>query len=242
MPTLPRRLRRPSAPAPAPPHAPASLAPLHRERLILHRLLAARGLPVPRLLGVVGPAGGHSALSGRPLPDLDAAAAFLESEAPAAFSVLPSDAAHPAAPRTFRREGGGLVGPGATVLAPASLARELRGGTADLHMVVAPLADPRGDGRVQVLALTTHVAAGGVVEVRTDPADHAPAPAHARAVALAAAAAPCLLPLRCLRWVVALTPEGPRLLDAAPSPSPAPTAPVAAPGVRGAVPVAGGRT
>ena len=218
------RARRPARPAPGRP--PSALAPFTSERLILHRLLATAGLPVPRLYGVIGPAGGHSALSGRPLPDVDAAAAFLEGEVPDAIALRPSEAADRAPARVLRREGDAFTDAAGVRVTPARLALELLRAPAALTMVLEALAAP-GDGAPATRDLTSVVAADGRVTVydghgRTHSRHHRPrrggaVPADAEAVALVAAAAPRLMPLRAVRWTVALTPGGPRLLEAGPA-------------------------
>lgn len=220
------RRRRPAA-APAGDRAPRAatlnpprLAPLVLEGVILHRHLSALGLPVPRLFGVVGRAGGYGAAGGRPLPDIDAVLTFLTDGVPDRFVVRPSSAAAGAPTRVLRRDGDEVVDALGGRTTVALLAAELLDGPADMHLVQERLRnhpDWGAGGGLTPLRLTTLVdTSGGVAVVDARPRPNSPPPYWDAAHALVRGAAPQLMPLRCLVWSLGLTREGPRILDVRP--------------------------
>lgn len=215
-PLRPRRAAMPARPG-GEPAIPAhtvfhGLAPLTDQRIILHRLLAGAGVVQPRLLGVVGRAGGFDARRDVPLPDLDVQASFLAGlDAP--FALRPASVRDALPTRVLRPEDGELVDAAGVRRSAVGLAHALRTGPAELVIVVEALQNHPALGAAAPLTpvdVVTEVGAGGAVAVRG-----VPEAAHAAGVAdLVRRAAAVLVPLRRVRWSVALTPDGPRVLGA----------------------------
>lgn len=121
---------------------PSTLARATGHRVILHRHLAALGLPVPRLHGVIGRAGGWSASSGRPVLGAEAATRFLTGLT-GDIAVWPFAASRGAGVRVLRREGSAFI--------------DLDGRTREPAAVVAEAyADPRFELFVVQERLTAH--------------------------------------------------------------------------------------
>ena len=169
---------------------PEALARATGHPVILHRHLTAVGLPVPRLHGVVGRAGGWSAAGARPVIGRAQAARFIDG--------LPGDI-------RLQPNGG-----------PARVVR--RGAGDDLEAVVAQLFAPDAADLVVVQEwrgvgapwrIVTAVGDDGVARVA-----HRWAAPDAEADALARRAATALMPQRALAWDIATSPDGPVVLSA----------------------------
>lgn len=87
---------------------PATGRAVTEERIILHRLVEALGLPAPELYGALGRDGGWSAVTGRVVCGREAAVEFLRVEVPDEVALKPSCARTPGV-RALRREGDELV-------------------------------------------------------------------------------------------------------------------------------------
>lgn len=136
---------------------PEELMPLVRDRALFARFAPALGLPVPRLAGLLGRAGGWSAVTGRPVADRDDALLFVAQELPDRVVLLPSPGRDGG--RALRREGTGFVdvGGGGRALSPAQLVDELWAGAHDLFVAHE---DP---GPGTALRVTTFAGLGGDV-------------------------------------------------------------------------------
>ncbi|MGE0026008.1 MAG: hypothetical protein AB7O78_01865 [Thermoleophilia bacterium] len=170
---------------------PGTLARATGHPVILHRHLTAVGLPVPRLHGVVGRAGGWSAAGARPVIGRAEAARFLAG--------LPGDI-------RLQPNGG----------AARVVGRD--GGDGDLDALVAELFAPGGPDLVVVqesrglgppARVVTAVGDDGVPRVA-----HRCAATDAAADALACRAATVLMPQRALAWEIAASADGPVILSA----------------------------
>lgn len=151
---------------------PAELATLTEERAMFLRVAAAAGLPTPRLLGIVGRAGGWSA-AGRPLPlGPDGAAELLATGASEEFLVAPSSGRGDAGVRVLRREGRLLVDAAGARTTPAQLATALvEDPRWSLHVVTErPRAHPGVSrllppGATAIVRIVSHVADDGEVRM-----------------------------------------------------------------------------
>jgi hypothetical protein len=168
-----------SAVLPADPHLsrllerlnPSTLARATGHKVILHRHLAALGLPVPRLHGVIGRAGGWSASTARPVLDAAAATRFLAGLT-GDIVVRPFAASRGAGVRVLRREGPVFSGLDGRHHEPSAVVAEAYADPrSELFVVqerVTPHARMRGlvrDGRLPTARLTTFVADDGRAEV-----------------------------------------------------------------------------
>ena len=170
---------------------PEALARATAHPVILHRHLTALGLPVPRLHGVVGRAGGWSAAERRPVIGQAQAERFLAG-LPGDIRLQPNGGAA----RVVRRGGAGddLEAVAANLFAPDApdlvVVQEWRGLGASARLVTA-------------------VGDDGVARVA-----HRWAAPDAEAEALARRAAIALMPQRALAWEIAAAADGPLVLAA----------------------------
>ena len=192
---------------------PSTLARAIGHPVVLHRHLAALGLPTPRLHGVIGRAGGWNAAADRPVTGLEAAGRFLgglEGDL-----VLRASAAwDPVAVLVLRREGPAFVDAGGRRLETWEAAAEAFADPwSDLVVVQARVVTP--GGAATVARITTLVGDDGRAEVlHAHPERARDLPGWGAAYDLARRAAELLMPLRRIAWDVALTADGPVLLGA----------------------------
>lgn len=195
---------------------PETLAAATANRVILNRLLTALGLPVPRLHGAVGRAGGWSAAAGRPVIGAAAAGRFLAA-LPGDLAVRPHSRASGAATRLLGRDGRALVEDGRR-REPSEVATELHADPACELFVVQERVRAAGDGPpvVRLITLVGDTGAARVIDARIGGAPGGaeidPGAAGDDACALACRAALLLLPQRAIAWDIAKTPAGPVIL------------------------------
>jgi hypothetical protein len=161
------------------------------ERAVFSLFCSAMGLPVPRLLAVVDRRGGGRSATGRPLRGPADWRAFLADDVPPEIVVRPS--ARPgAAPRVLARD----------EIDADRLWEELAADPEIPAFIVEEHVHP-----LETVRVVTLVERSGAVRTLSE--------APEQASDLARRAAPLLLPLRCLAWEIALTADGPVIVDAA---------------------------
>ncbi|MBJ7454504.1 MAG: hypothetical protein JHC74_00440 [Thermoleophilia bacterium] len=204
---------------------PAALAAATGHRLILSLHLAAAGLPVPRLHGVVGRATCWSADARRPIEGIEAAARMLAA-VPGDVAIRPYAAALASPTRLLSRAGAAFIDGEGSSWTPRELADALFSDPACEVFLVEESAPAAGGPRVaRVITVVSDagearpvharlIGPGEVVE-ELDVASPGTEPAGlADAYALACRAALFAAPQRSIAWDIALTDGGPAVLGA----------------------------
>ncbi len=120
---------------------PPTLARAFGHKVILNRHLAALGLPVPRLHGVIGRAGGWNAAAGRPVTGPEVAGRFLAG-LDGDVVVRPDPATPGAGALVLRRDGNAFVDGGGRRREPSQVAAEAHADPRAELFVVQALVEP----------------------------------------------------------------------------------------------------
>jgi hypothetical protein len=204
---------------------PAALAAATGHRLILSLHLAAAGIPVPRLHGVVGRATCWSAETGRPVEGIEAASRMLAA-VPGDVAIRPYAAALASPTRVLRRAGAAFIDGEGRSWTPRELADALFSDPACEVFLVEESAPAAGGLRVvRVITVVSDAGEARPVHARLigpgdaveelDLAGPGTGPEElADAYALACRAALFAAPQRSIAWDIALTDGGPAVIGA----------------------------